>query len=404
MKYPHQKEAIMVLRKNHRIIALLLIILFLCFALARAIEARRLERLRVTLFKENKEIDYSLGVQEDDPRLNAIEQLQKMRSPRAVSLLRDFLTNNYMNQKLKQKALTALGRLATRHAINAITEFESWSKKRFNHPLAFKFGKHPSPIDHFADGYMKPLAQTTDKHGKTWAIFSWARYSGWSDDGRQEIWLTSRKQNSHWAEPILLDLQNIPVTQGSGLESLTNQCPLAVESGIVRITLGGQKFEACIKDSFRDSDGDTLPDIVEARLPTDQNDPDCDNDGIPDGNDSNPLTPPTKEPNDTHEIRQAVFSILLATSSNRQLIFIIDKGDQARQEYYGSAGPVFPAKETEPGAINITTIDVKITSPTRASAYVADWEGNLAASGHEAKLRKIRGKWVVVQFAMTWIS
>jgi hypothetical protein len=49
-------------------------------------------------------------------------------------------------------------------------------------------------------------------------------------------------------------------------------------------------------------------------------------------------------------------------------------------------------------------MQVKIDSPTAATAIVEDWEGDLAASGHEAKLRKIKGNWVVVQLRMTWIS
>jgi len=394
----------MALRKYRRIIPLLFIILLLSFVLARAIEGRRLERIRMTLFKESKEIDYGLSVPENDPRLRAIERLQKMGSGAAVWVLRDFLTNNDMDKQLKQKALTALGQLGTGRAIGAITEFESWSKKRFDNPPPFKFGKHQSPLNHIADGYLKPLAETTDKDGKTWAIFPWARYTGWTQETWPEIWLTCREEKDSWREPILLDLPNMPAIKRSPLKSSTNKCPLTVENDLVVVSFDGRKVKASIVDLLRDTDGDCLPDIAEARLATDGQDPDCDNDGIPDGNDSNPLTPGVKEPNDTHQIRQAVFSILLATSSSRVPIFIVDKGDLARQEYYGCAGLVLPAEKVKPGRINITAINVRITSPTTAIANIGDYEGNLAASGHEAKLRKIRGKWVVVEFRLTIIS
>ena len=47
---------------------------------------------------------------------------------------------------------------------------------------------------------------------------------------------------------------------------------------------------------------------------------------------------------------------------------------------------------------------MRIDSPTTASATISDYEGNLAGSEHDAKLEKINGKWVVVEFKMTWIS
>jgi len=394
----------MLLPKPHRIIPLLLIILFLSFIVARDLEQRKLEPIRMTLFTQDKNLDYGLSVPENDPRLQAIKQLQQIGSPVAVSILRDFLTNNDMHKQLKQKTLAALGQLGTKHAIKAIEEFESWSKKRFNHPAPFKFGKHQSPLDHIADGFLRPLAEATDKNGKTWAIFAGARYTSWTHEGYPEIWLTCKREKDFWKEPILLDLPDMPAIKSTRLKSWKNQCPLTVENDLIKITLDGKKLQTSISRSLRDTDGDTMPDIAEASLPTDSQNPDSDKDGIPDGNDSNPLTPPVKEPNDTHQIRQAVFSILLATSSSRQPIFIVDEGDFAKQEYYGYAGLVLPAEKAKPGRINITEINVRITSPTRAVASIGDYEGNEAASGHEAKLRKIRGKWVVIEFALTIIS
>lgn len=394
----------MLLPKPHRIIPLLLIILFLFISVARTLEQRKLEPIRATLFNEERSRDYGLSVPENDPRLNAIKQLQQIGSPVAVAILRDFLINNDMDKQLKQKALTALGQLGTKRAIRAIEEFESWSQERFNHPAPFKFGKYQSALDHFADGYLPPLAQTTDINGKTWAIFPWARYTGWTYEAHAEIWLTCKNENGSWREPILLDVPNMPTIKRESSKSWEAKCALTVENDVVKITYDGEKLETTISGSLRDTDGDNLPNIAEARLYTDPQNPDCDEDGILDGNDSNPLTPPVKEPNDTHHIRQAVFSILLATSSNREPIFIVEKGDFAKQEYYGRAGMVLPAKKAEPGRINITAIDVKITSPTTAIADISDYEGNLAASGHEAKLKKVKGKWVVIQFALTIIS
>lgn len=394
----------MLLPKPRRIIPLVLIILVLSFSVARTLEQRKLEPIRATLFDEKSSPDYGLSVPENDPRLNAIGQLQQIGSPVAISILRDFLTNNDMDKQLKQKALTALGQLGTKRAIKAIEAFESWSQRRFNHPAPFKFGKYQSALDHFADGYLPPLAETTDQNGQTWAIFPWARYAGWTYEAHAEIWLTYKSENGSWKEPILLDVPNMPTIKRESSKSWETKCTLTVENDFVKITCDGEKLETTISGSLRDTDSDNLPDIAEARLRTDPRNPDCDEDGILDGNDSNPLTPPVKEPNDSHYIRQAVFSILLATSSNRGPIFIVKKGDFAEQEYYGCAGVILPANKAESGRINITAIDVKITSPTTAIAGISDYEGNLAASGHRAKLKKVKGKWVVIEFALTIIS
>jgi len=47
---------------------------------------------------------------------------------------------------------------------------------------------------------------------------------------------------------------------------------------------------------------------------------------------------------------------------------------------------------------------VDLKSPDTATATINDWEGNLAASGHLVKLKKLHGKWIVVEFKMDWIS
>ena len=127
-------------------------------------------------------------------------------------------------------------------------------------------------------------------------------------------------------------------------------------------------------------------------------------DGVADGNDSNPLTPVIKEPNDTHEIRQAVFSVLFATCESRDAVVVVDKGDFAKQEYYGFAGAVLRSAQIRDGFVNIVELSLKVESPTSASATISDWEGPEAASTHKAKLKKVNGKWVVVGFMLTRIS
>jgi hypothetical protein len=182
------------------------------------------------------------------------------------------------------------------------------------------------------------------------------------------------------------------------------KCRLQVQGDSVTVTCNGSTAKAGISRSLTDSDSDGLPDIVEERFLTDPNNPDSDGDGTANGNDSNPLTAAVTEPNDLQQIRQAVFSVLFATCDSRDALVVVDKGDFAKQEYRGFAGPVLRSAQKRPGFVNIMYLTVNLESPDSATANISDWEGAEARSVHQAKLKKISGKWVVVHFMLTLIS
>jgi hypothetical protein len=242
------------------------------------------------------------------------------------------------------------------------------------------------------------IAEATDEKGKTWAIFPWNRY------GKQDIWLTSSAEKDSWAQPILLDLPGMPYLVRVSDRVHDKKCQLQVEGDAVTVTCDGKTVRTSVGKSLTDSDSDGLPDIVEARLLTGPNNPDSDKDGIVDGNDSNPLTPRHEDSNDIVEIRQAVFSVLFATCESRDAIVVVDGGGFAKQEYYGFAGTVLRSAQKRKGFVNIMYLTVNLESTTSANASISDWEGPEARSVHEAKLKKIDGKWVVVEFMLTIIS
>jgi hypothetical protein len=107
---------------------------------------------------------------------------------------------------------------------------------------------------------------------------------------------------------------------------------------------------------------------------------------------------------DEAEIRQAVFSILFATCDSDYPIYVVPRGEFADQEYRGYQGVVLRSPEIKLGRVNITGIEVEMKSPTSAVADITDYEAGEAASGHRAVLEKVHGRWVVVDFRMTWIS
>ena len=179
---------------------------------------------------------------------------------------------------------------------------------------------------------------------------------------------------------------------------------LNVEGESFKITYDGKTFESKISEQLKDTDKDGLPDIVEAKFLTDAKNPDSDGDGIADGKDTNPLTPKQRDVNDTTEIRQAVFSVLFATTSSRNAVVVVGRDEFAKQEYYCFSGAVLRASESRRGFVNLTSIDIRYQSENAATVWISDWEGEEAASIHEAKLKKINGKWVVVEFVMIMIS
>ncbi len=354
--------------------------------------------LRKTLFEEDSGIHYGLRVRDEDLRLQAIKQLDMAGSKEAVNVLLEFLTHNRMDLQLKQHALTALGQIGTASAIEAVQQFDDWSKKRYAEPQLFQMGLQQSTIDHFAPYSVEPLAQTTDSENKTWALVPLNRY------GKVDLWLTSLNEDNQWSGPIFLNFPEMPEPRRLSETTWNIQCRLQVEGDSLKIECDNKTYESQISGHLKDTDKDGLPDIVEARLLTDPHNPDSDEDGVPDGEDSNPLTPRHKQTDDITEIRQAVFSVLFATSNSQNAIVIVDRDDFAKQEYYGFGGVVLRAPKHRRGFVNVTSINIKYQSDDAATATIGDWEGSEAASTHEAKLQKINDKWIVVEFRMTMIS
>ena len=338
------------------------------------------QRLRITPLAQNS------------PQMQAIKQLEAARSEEAINVLLECLTSNKIDSVLKQNALMALGRIGTKPAIEAITKFESWSRRRYSNPQPFYMGALPSPVVHIIGAQAIPLAKTLDSENKAWVLVPLSLY------GQLDLFLTSQTSDDAWAEPILLDISGFPELHMSSKMQWTNKCELSVKDDVVKIEFINKSYEVKISDQMKDTDKDGLPDSVEARLSTDPKNPDSDADGILDGKDSNPLTPRHKEINDTTELRQAVFSLTFATSNSQSIVRVIDRGEFAKQEYYGYAGALIRVQKSIQGFVNLTSIDIRSQSEDSATVWINDYVGSLSARGQEVILKKINGKWVVIGF------
>ena len=362
----------------------------------RSAEGIDIDALRKTLFTTKSESELRVRI-ENSPQMQAIKQLDLAGSEEAINVLFDCLTDDKMNITLKQNALTALGRIGTEPAIEAIKKFERWSQRRYTNPAPFHIGPQPSPINHIRLAQAIPIAQTTNSENQTCVLVPLSLY------GERDFFLITQIDNNTWSEPILLDLPEFPRFSIKTETEWDVKCTLALEDDLVKIECQDKSYEVKISEQIKDTDNDGFPDIVEARLSTDPENPDSDGDGIPDGKDSNPLTPKNKETNETTEIYQAVFSIMFATSNSRNIMLVIDRDDFAKQEYYGYPGPVIRTPSAIDGFVNLTSLKYKYKSEDEAILTVSDHVGSMAGSVHEVKLKKILGKWVVVKFEMTMI-
>jgi len=334
---------------------------------------------------------YGLSEPQRTQALQAIHRLTELATPDAVAALKSFLTTPDGNRLLKQQALVALGKIGSQQAVDAIREFESWAEKRRANPPPFTFGFKDYPVDRFPPLELKPLVTWKSADGREQAVFRWHRFGQWF------LYSTTRRNETEWEQPVLLEVPDMRELAGDG------QYTARVEGD--KVVLGWQgefRFDAPRVAWDRDKDG--IPDVIERLIGTVPFIPDSDGDGIPDGLDGNPLTSKNLKPDDPMEIRQAVFTVLFATYNNADAIFLVedkDNPDFARQEYFGFPGYVLRAPSTHPGMVSVMDMTVKLDSAETAAASISTWQGMGTGSTREAKLKKLHGKWVIVDFRLT---
>lgn len=100
----------------------------------------------------------------------------------------------------------------------------------------------------------------------------------------------------------------------------------------------GKTFTFTLEELRKDTDGDGLTDLLEARLGTDPKKSDTDDDGLSDGRDANPLLKPGAS-GDRSQLLQAVFFAMVAGDpASGPTVVLLDGPMQ--QEFVGANGPV----------------------------------------------------------------
>jgi hypothetical protein len=160
--------------------------------------------------------------------------------------------------------------------------------------------------------------------------------------------------------------------------------------------------EVTLAEVERDTDKDGWTDIEERFLQLNWNAADSDGDSIPDGQDAAPSykeRASDQNDDDARVLKRAVFALFGLTESPSAL-FVRDPSSRPLQ-FDGLPAPVF--YRDAPGGVRVSW---KVVERTAADAVVeiTDYEGPLAASGTQVKLRRINGAWYVVSIRELWVS
>lgn len=326
--------------------------------------------------------DAGVQIRRPDLRLDIIKELGEIGTPEAIGGLHDLLVQPDACALLKMHALLALARNGNAEAVRAIGWFELWAENNRETPPPFTFGPKVSAIYYERPTNVWPVGTATDPGGTEWAIFRWDRFCGRYDPSG-DWWITKSPDGIHWDQPLLVkDVGEMAPPQVDEAERF-----------LTEVRLGKRALDAFTLDS----DWDGLTDLLESRVGTDPKVADSDGDTVPDGRDGNPLTPAGQVSGDEEEIRQAVFTFLFAAAGSEDPIYLVDRGEFARQEYLGHRGLVLPVPELQPGRVNVVEFNVSMESATSAKASIMHGQWAEAISNHTLSLQKLHDHWVVVE-------
>jgi hypothetical protein len=321
-------------------------------------------------------------------------------------------------------AYVRLGVLGTPESIAAIERIETEARKIRVAPAQSTAGDFTHAAVHFGDSPLRPLAQVTNANGLTYAIIVSALM------GDLDLFLISTrtpKDASSWSRPLLIPnkvyrgVKEPQLTlEGAGelLFSFVQEPPPGRhimegtgDPGPTAPAMGRQQWKLSIKQIETDSDADGWTDVEEQRLGIDPNNKDSDGDGIEDGQDVCPNFSLSFEDKNDDEFRivKRAFFATFGLGGSRQLLLIDSR--MKRVHMWGYAGPVIYGQDLKRwsdnhqfGFVFVSWQIHKLRNENEIAVGITDYEGALAASGHEVKLRKINGEWFVISSRMTWIA
>jgi hypothetical protein len=321
-------------------------------------------------------------------------------------------------KELRSQAYARLGTIGSRESLDAVDRIEAAAHHwRPNEPR-FAEGVLPHPGWHMGNNVVTTNVRAT-QDGITYAVFIDYLF------GDMDLLLISSphpEDKKGWSRPHLLplkiyrgihDMALAPGTRKGTLRlSFTQDAPpgRAVMEGTTNPgetapKLGMQTLEIDLDRMLRDSDGDGLTDVEEARLGLRPDSADTDGDGLHDGDDSAPdfAMRSGKSSADFLVVLEKAFFATFGISGSRYSLFV-DGTKSTMIQPWGYRGQVIYG--VHPKTYGAVSAGWKIRQQTDSTATVEVWdgEGPMAAGGVDVRLEKKRGTWYVVAVETTWIS
>jgi len=308
----------------------------------------------------------------------------------------------------RSEAYARLGELGTAESIAAIDRIEK-AAKQWRPSDLMSPGAFTTPGFHFSDSELI-TSVAAEQNGVRYAVFvDWVF-------GDMDLLLISQK-GKQWTRPHLVPLKlyrgmhDVSLKAGAAgtlVFSFTQDKPPAraimegtQERGEASPKLGPQQAVIDIAATLRDSDGDGITDVEEARLGLDASNPDSDRDRIPDGDDIAPDFAPSPS-DDTTLILQRAFFATFGLSYSRYHMFLAEDSTPIQPWGYRA----FVVRHKHPVTYGAVSIRWKILKrdDTTAVVEIVDSERPLAAGSMNVTLTRKHGSWYVTAVTPGWVA
>ncbi|MDQ1256799.1 MAG: hypothetical protein QG656_1399 [Candidatus Hydrogenedentes bacterium] len=330
--------------------------------------------------------------------LDANTLLCEAHTPEADAELKNLLLTYGLERIIKQRILLSLGERGDRTCVDIISEFDSWTREVSASPPPFRvdIGSYGGNGQVYGERYIKRIGECVDADNQHWAVLF---YPSFMDSGT--LWLTRLLKEGEWTRPVLVSFPARRSAQSSTLSG-------GPDTFIVSMA-DGQTNNFALSEVTKDVDNDGSPDLLERFLGTNPSSPDSDDDGVLDGKDSNPLTPPNPAPNKNNAaIRQAAFTVAIATHWERMPIYVWARDYNGLldepQEFHGYGGPILWTTERVVRSPNVNGFDIEMKSLEEATVRMGVSYNMCSGQGDVYTVKKLHGRWVVTGICGMWVE
>lgn len=333
-----------------------------------------------------------------DPRLvlrqeaAVLDALGGVGGDAEVPIVRAVLRDERRDPYLRERAFQALARIGTELATAALDEVLA-------PPPPASWWSPPSPPGGDGPASEPPAgdhARLDHADGSALVVFR-SRWLGERDD----LWLAETDAAGHPLRPATF----------LGIQAARGPITLRWEDGALVVESRGSgaapatwRVDPVILGG--DADGDSLTDLVEARLGTDPRRADTDADGVPDALDGAPLAAPRLPASEEEELADAVFRQESWLRDSAWPLFVVSDWNR---EWVGHARPVFTVRPDDARLASRPWLRILPIAESRLEPTPdlrpdeREVEVRVSGMGSRVVMRRIRGRWYKVSHLPGWI-